>query len=101
MSDRISSRLRRLETLQRRRAEIETAIAQTVAMARARGASWSAVGSALGVSAQAAQQRYGSLASSPQKHHQRHPASRPVRQDRLMKPRPQATAGRTRTRREN
>lgn len=52
--------LRRLEALGRRRAETEAAIATTVGAAREAGASWAAVGAALEVSAQAAQQRYGS-----------------------------------------
>jgi hypothetical protein len=117
MNRRISSQLRRLEALLRRRSEIEAAVAQTVVMARVRGASWSAVGGALGVSAQAAQQRYGSLASSPAQskarpktktgsaatlakrtHYQPHPTTRPVRQDELIRLRPQR---RTRTRKEN
>ncbi len=51
--------LRRLETLGRRRAETEVAIAAVVGTARQAGASWSAVGAALGVSPQAAQHRYG------------------------------------------
>jgi hypothetical protein len=51
--------LRRLEALGRRRTETEAAIAAVVGTARAAGAPWSAVGAALGVSAQAAQQRYG------------------------------------------
>ena len=117
MNRRISSQLRRLEAPRRRRAEIETAVADTVVMARARGASWSAVGGALGVSTQAAQQRYGSLASSPAEskarpktktgsaatlakrtRHQPHPTGRPVRQDELMQLRPRR---RTTTRKEN
>jgi hypothetical protein len=51
--------LRRLEALGRRRAETEASIAAVVGMARATGAPWSAIGTALGVSAQAPQQRYG------------------------------------------
>jgi hypothetical protein len=51
--------LHRLDTLRKRRADIEIAVMQAVEAARAAGASWSAVGTALGVSAQAAQQRYG------------------------------------------
>lgn len=51
--------LRRLEARGRRRTETEAAIAAVVGTARAAGAPWSAVGAALGVSAQAAQQRYG------------------------------------------
>jgi hypothetical protein len=54
-----AARLRRLEGLGRRRSDIESAVAQAVAAARTAGASWSAVGAALGVSAQAVQQRYG------------------------------------------
>ena len=53
------ARLRRLESLGRRRGEVELAIAEAVARARAAGATWRAVGAALEVSAQAAQQRYG------------------------------------------
>jgi hypothetical protein len=51
--------LRRLEGLGRRRGEVESAIDEAVRTARATGVTWSAVGAALGVSAQAAQQRYG------------------------------------------
>ena len=118
MRDRISSQLRRLEALRRRRGEIEMAVAQVVAVVRARGAAWSAVGAALGVSAQAAQQRYGSLASAgaestvrgktnpaasaatPGKktHHRPHSASRTVAQDHgSMKP----GGNTTRTKEEN
>jgi hypothetical protein len=49
-----------LEVLCRRRAEIESTVTQIVTAARTVGVSWSAIGAALGVSAQAAQQRYGS-----------------------------------------
>jgi hypothetical protein len=52
--------LRRLEAMKRRRVEIDSAMAGAVTAARAAGASWATVGAALGVSAQAVQQRYGS-----------------------------------------
>lgn len=45
------------------RALCEQRIAQDVADARRAGLSWKKIGAALGISAQAAQQRYGSLAS--------------------------------------
>jgi hypothetical protein len=60
-----SRQLRRLESLGRRRADMESAVAEAVAAARAAGGSWSAVGAALGVSAQAAQQRYGRRSHQP------------------------------------
>lgn len=42
-----------------RRARAETELADAVAHARAEGFSWSLIGSAIGTSGQAAQQRYG------------------------------------------
>jgi hypothetical protein len=53
------SQLRRVAALADQRAQLEAAVAEAVAAARMEGASWSALGTALGVSAQAAQQRYG------------------------------------------
>lgn len=43
------------------RAELEAAQTQTVLTARACGISWAAIGDALGITRQAAQQRYGHL----------------------------------------
>ena len=40
MNHRMSSQLRRLEALRRRRSEMETTVADTVVMARSRGVSW-------------------------------------------------------------
>lgn len=89
MSARVA--LRRLEALSRRRTETEAAIAALVGSARTAGAPWLAVGVALGVSAQAAQQRYGPPASGGASHQgvlEQHPASR-----RLSTPRPAKTGG--------
>lgn len=46
------------------RAQCEQRIAQDVADARGAGLSWKKIGATLGISAQAAQQRYGSLGSN-------------------------------------
>ena len=59
-----TSALRRLAELADRRASIETEITAAVREARAAGGSWSMIGFMLGVSKQAAQQRYGSKASA-------------------------------------
>jgi uncharacterized protein with PIN domain len=82
--------LRRLEALRRRRSDTEATIVAVVGTARAAGASWSAVGAALGVSAQAAQQRYGPR-SGDEASHQRS-LSRTRHQEGLRTPRP-ATGG--------
>ncbi len=55
-------RLSRLAEQQRKGA---AAIAAAVGEARAAGHSWAAIGARLGVTRQAAQKRYGSLAASP------------------------------------
>lgn len=44
-----------------RRAELEREISETVAVARAEGHSWAAIGAMLGTSGEAARQRYGHL----------------------------------------
>ena len=51
--------LRRIETLVRKRAELDAEVAEAVAHARAEGHSWNAIGLMLGTSKQAAQQRFG------------------------------------------
>lgn len=51
--------IKRLRPLYLRRFDLEQTIAQVVAEARAEGATWSQIAEALGVSKQAAQQRYG------------------------------------------
>jgi hypothetical protein len=63
--------LRRLENLRCRRGQVEAAIDEAVRAAQAAGAAWSAVSAALGVSAQAAQQRYG-----PERHSAAHSGHR-------------------------
>lgn len=45
-----------------RRAEVEREISEAVAVARAEGHSWAAIGAMLGTSGEAARQRYGHLA---------------------------------------
>jgi hypothetical protein len=45
-----------------RRAEAEREISEAVAVARAEGHSWAAIGAMLGTSGEAARQRYGHLA---------------------------------------
>ena len=47
-----------------RRAEAERAISDAVAVARAEGQSWAAIGVMLGTSGEAARQRYGRLAKT-------------------------------------
>lgn len=49
----------RLTALAEQRAAIDAAIAAEVAQRRAAGFSWAAIGAALGITKQAAQQRYG------------------------------------------
>ena len=51
--------LQTLEELCRARREIEDSIAEQVAALSSLGANWGAIGRALGVSRQAARQRYG------------------------------------------
>jgi hypothetical protein len=51
---------RRLLEASNDRLRAETALADAIAQARAEGFSWSLIGSAIGTSGQAAQQRYGS-----------------------------------------
>ena len=47
-----------------RRAEAERAISEAVAVGRAEGHSWAAIGAMLGTSGEAARQRYGRLAKA-------------------------------------
>ena len=47
-----------------RRAEAERTISEAVAVARAEGHSWAAIGAMLGTSGEAARQRYGRLAKT-------------------------------------
>lgn len=89
MSARVA--LRRLDALGRRRTETEAAIAAVVGTAREAGAPWSAVGAALGVSAQAAQQRYGCRPDGAAR--RQGPLSSTRRQGRLKTPRPAKTGG--------
>lgn len=53
--------LQRLDTLAAVRALLEEYTERAVAQARTRGATWEDIGAYLGVTRQAAQQRYGSL----------------------------------------
>lgn len=55
--------LQALDAATRRRAEVEADIAGLVAACRTAGWPWADIGRALGVSPQAAQQRYGKLAA--------------------------------------
>lgn len=51
--------LRRLAALATRRDDVDAGIAALIATLRAAGASWTAIGTALGITRQGAQQRYG------------------------------------------
>lgn len=60
----IAWRMSELTRLSAKRREVERGIAQTVGLARARGHSWTTIGAALDVSAQAAQKRYAGNAET-------------------------------------